>query len=270
MSRDDARILPQARTELLTIGRRSELSVVLLHGLTNSPSQYSAFAPMLFERGINVLVPRMPEHGDRDRMTTRIAGVTPEALVRAANEAVDVACGLGERIGVLGISMGALLAGYCAQFRRLDVAVLIAPNFGLLRLPRFAGRLLSWGLRAFPNRFMWWDPRVRDTRRPFAAYPRFPTRVLGGTMSIADAVYDAARRQPPLTRRIVTIVNRNDPAVSNAVTEQVVKGWQRWDPQGVSYVELENLPRHHDIVDPEQPLARTDLVYPRLLEALGA
>jgi len=242
---------------------------VLFHGLTNSPAQYSAFAPMLFERGVNVLVPRMPEHGNRDRMTTRIAEVTPEALLSTANEAVDIACGLGERTGVLGISMGALLAGYCAQFRRLDEAVLVAPNFGLLRLPRFACRLLSWGLRAFPNRFVWWDPRVRDVRGPLAAYPLFPTRVLGATMSIAEAVYAAARRQPPLTQRIVTIVNRNDPAVSNGVTEQVVKSWQRWDPQGVSYVELENLPRHHDIVDPEQPLARTDLVYPRFLEALG-
>ena len=261
--------MPQARTALLTTGRRSELAVVLLHGLTNSPAQYSAFAPMLFERGINVLVPRMPEHGNRDRMTTRIAGVTPDALLRTANEAVDIACGLGERTGVLGISMGALLAAYCAQFRRLDVAVPIAPSFGLVNLPRFAGRLLSWALRAFPNRFVWWDPRERDTHRPFAAYPRFPTRVLGGTMSIADAVYDAARREPPLTERIVTIVNRKDPAVSNGVTEQVVKSWQRWDPQGVSYVELENLPRYHDIVDPEQPLARTDLVYPRFLEALG-
>lgn len=89
-------------------------------------------------------------------------------------------------------------------------------------------------------------------------------------MAIADAVYDAARRQPPQTQRIVTIVNRNDPAVSNAVTEQVVASWRRWSPQGVSYVELGNLPRHHDIVDPEQPLARTGLVYPCLLEALGA
>ena len=224
---------------------------------------------MLLERGVNVLVPRMPEHGNRDRMTTRIAQVTPEGLLSTANEAVDIACGLGERTGVLGVSMGALLAGYCAQFRRLDEAVLIAPNFGLLHLPRFACRLLSWGLRAFPNRFIWWDPRVRGTRGPLAAYPRFPTRVLGATMSIAEAVYDAARRQPPLTQRIATIVNRNDPAVSNGVTEQVVKSWQRWDPQGVSYVELENLPCHHDIVDPEQPLARTDLVYPRFLEALG-
>ena len=242
---------------------------MLFHGLTNSPAQYSAFAPILFERGVNVLVPRMPEHVNRDRMTTRIAEVTPEVLLNTANEAVDIACGLGERTGVLGISMGALLAGYCAQFRRLDEAVLIAPNFGLLHLPRFACRLLSWGLRAFPNRFMWWDPRVRDMRGPLAAYPRFPTRVLGATMSIADAVYDAARRQPPLTQRIVTIVNSNDPAVSNGVTEQVVASWRRWNAQGVSYVELESLPRHHDIVDPEQPLARTDLVYPRFLEALG-
>ena len=89
-------------------------------------------------------------------------------------------------------------------------------------------------------------------------------------MAIADAVYDAARSQTPLTERIVTIVNRNDPAVSNSMTERVVANWRHWNPQGVSYVELGNLPRHHDIVDPEQPLARTALVYPCLLEALGA
>jgi hypothetical protein len=38
----------------------------------------------------------------------------------------------------------------------------------------------------------------------------------------------------------------------------------------VTYVELEGLPVHHDVIDPQQPGARVDLVYPRLLDALGA
>jgi len=269
MDRDDASVMPQARTALLAGGGRARLAVVLLHGLTNSPAQYSAFAPMLFEHGVNVLVPRMPEHGDRNRMTTRIARLEPQALLRTAGEAVDIACGLGENVGVLGISMGGLLAAYCAQFRPLHVAVLVAPDFGLLGLPYWASRFLGWGLRRLPNAFLWWDPRVRDTRRPYAAYPRFPTRVLGKTLAIGDAVYTAAQRQPPRTARIVTVVNRNDPAVSNPVTQRVVRRWSRDGSHDARYVELENLPRFHDIVDPEQPLARTELVYPRLLEALA-
>ena len=97
-SYDDDRILPQARTALLSHGARTPLAVVLLHGFTNHPGQYRAFAPRLFDRGVNVLVPRMPEQGDRDRMTQRLAKLTAEALLARASEAVDVACGLGERV----------------------------------------------------------------------------------------------------------------------------------------------------------------------------
>lgn len=269
MARDGEDVLPEARTALYVTGRREELAVVLLHGLTNGPAQYSAFAPLLFRCGVNVVVPRMPEHGYRDRMTTRIARLNEKHLLRTADEAIAVASGLGRSVGVLGISMGALLAAHYAQFSPLGVAVLVAPNFALLRLPYWASRSLAGAMRTLPNAFLWWDPRVRGARPPFAAYPRFPTRVLGRSMSVGEKVYAAARRFAPHTRRIVTIVNHNDPAVNNAVTERVTRQWSRRQPERVRYVELENLPRHHDIVDPEQPLARTELVYPRLLEALG-
>jgi esterase/lipase len=269
MARDDESILPQARTALLSHGAQRPLAVVLFHGFTNNPAQYAAFAPLVYERGPNVFVPRMPEHGDRDRMTKRLAHLTAKMVLASANEAVDIACGLGERVAVLGISMGGSLSAYFGQFRAIELAVPVAPDFALLQLPYLVSRLLARVVLLLPNFFMWWDPRERIHHRPYTAYPRFSTHALMQTLRIGDEVYAAARQRPQLTTRIVTIVNRADPAVNNEVTRAVCAQWQRWNPQGVDYVELHDLPENHDIIDPGNPLARTGLVYPKLLEALG-
>ena len=79
----------------------------------------------------------------------------------------------------------------------------------------------------------------------------------------------AARRQPPRAARIVTLVNRNDPAVNNEAAKQVSDLWSRHKPSGVEYVEMTDLPTLHDIVDPGQPHGCPELVYPRFLRALG-
>ena len=265
----DDDVLPAAKTMLLERGARAPMAVVLLHGYTNSPAQFATFAPAVFDRGANVLVPRMPEHGDKNRMTERIAGLTAEALIQRVGEAIDAVSGLGERVGVLGISMGGVLAAYAAQHRQVDVAVPVAPSFAMLELPYPASKLVAKVFATLPNFFVWWDPRERAHHRPLTAYPRYSTRALAQTMSIGDDVYAAARRQAPCAGRIVTVVTRSDPAVNNEVTEQIAREWQGWHPKGIEYVELRGLPINHDIVDPQNPQARTDLVYPRLLQAIG-
>lgn len=267
-ARDGSNVLPEARTQLLSCGKRTTLAAVLFHGLTNNPAQFAAFAPLLHAHGVNVFVPRFPEHGDRDRLTTRIATVTAERLLAVASEAVTLAGGLGERIAVLGISMGALVAAYFAQFHAVDIAVPVAPSFSLLHLPHALNRALERVALALPNAFIWWDPRVRASEPPITAYPRFSTHALARSLQIGDAVYAAAAHSPPLARRIVTMVNVEDPAVNNAVTARVCAAWSAHKTDGVEYVELTDLPRLHDIMDPQQPRARTGLVYPKLLEAL--
>ena len=91
---------------------------LLLHGLSNCPRQYIRFAPLLFARGANVLVPRLPLHGGVDLSGRALAALTSEELCRFGDAVVDVACGLGERITVLGLSGGGVLAAWIAQVRR--------------------------------------------------------------------------------------------------------------------------------------------------------
>lgn len=271
MERDDDSIFPSAHTQLLDCGRRTPLAVVLFHGLTNNPTQYAALAPQIHALGVNVYVPRMPYQGYKDRMTSALARLTAKDLVDAACDAADIAQGLGEEVAVLGISAGGLQCAYLAQFRT-DVAcsIPVAPDFAILQLPYGASRAVAWLLRSLPNMFLWWDPRIRLAQRPKTGYPRFATRALAATLEIGDVVFAAARKEAPKAARVTTVVNRADPAVNNQATLDVVNKWRasrRGD--GIALVEMTDLPENHDIIDPDNPLAKTELVYPRLLELLG-
>lgn len=268
MALDDASSLPEARTALFA-DAPADLAVVLLHGFTNHPGQFREFAPLVRARGANVFVPRMPEHGDVDRLTTRLKNLTAEAWLASATEAIDIACGLGTRVAVLGISTSGLLCAYAVQYRA-DVwrSVPVSPFFALLQLPHGVSSSIGALLRWVPNMFLWWDPRVKAKQRPRTAYPRFSTHALAQALRISDLVYRDADREKALAQQAYTIVNRADPAVNNAVSAEVSRNWHGLRGYGVAYRELRNLPTNHDIIEPDNPVARTDLVYPVLLDAL--
>lgn len=270
MDRDDERIARNARTALYVHGKRAPWSVVLFHGFTNNPGQYVDFAPELFVLGVNVVVPRMPFHGYADRMTDALKSLTAEMLLASAYEAVDAAAGLGDRVAVAGLSVGGSICAHLAQYRPdITTSMPIAPDFGLLKLARVVLSALARIVLCLPNVFLWWDPRLKENQLPKTAYPRFPTHALMQTVRIGNAVYASAKTHAPRADRIATVVNTHDPAVSNEVTLQVVRRWQQRRTDGMEYIELTDLPENHDIIDPGNPLARTDIVYPKLIEILA-
>ncbi|GAC1389799.1 MAG: hypothetical protein NVSMB31_06110 [Vulcanimicrobiaceae bacterium] len=264
---DDASILPTAYTKLLDHGKATPIAVVLLHGFTNHPGQFGQLAPMLHERGHNVFIPRLPEQGDRNRMTKRMARLTAQALLATATEAVDIAQGLGERVVVLGISTSGLLCAYFAQFRA-DVArsIPVSPVFALLHLGVPISDFLARALRLLPNFFMWWDPRNKEKELPHTGYPRFPTHALAKALQIGNLVERSAKAQGPLAKSIVVITNAKDPAVNNDATRSVVRAWSERAHDRVQAFEFTTLPVNHDIIDPDNPCPRVDIVYPKLLE----
>jgi carboxylesterase len=104
-----------SKPSFLSYGQKTERAIVLLHGYTSSPRMYHRLAERLFRRGFNVLVPLAPLHGLNDRMSTALAGLSQEMLVGYLNEAVDIAHGLGARVGLAGFSMGGVLALWAAR-----------------------------------------------------------------------------------------------------------------------------------------------------------
>lgn len=266
---DPALVAPYAQPMRLHHGVRTPWCVVLFHGLTNNPHQYSVLAPQIFAAGANVLVPRLPFHGYADRMTGALAYLSADGLIASANAAIDEAKTLGESVAVLGISMGGLLCAHLAQFRDdVAVSVPVAPDFGLLRFPRWLTNLASAVAMRLPNYFLWWDPRIREKMLPVTAYPRFATHALMQTLRIGNAVYAAAKTAAPAAGRVTVVVNPRDPGVNNAAALETFERWKRLRAGSVQYVELDGLPANHDIIDPGNPDQRIDLVYPKLIDLL--
>lgn len=69
------------------------------------------------------------------------------------------------------------------------------------------------------------------------------------------------------SKRWTTVVtNKRDPAVSNHVTARVASVWRERRPKAIAEYQFTDLPTNHDIIDPQNLVPRTDIVYPVLLQ----
>src|SRR5580658_1129320 len=115
IARDHPGVAVGARTIAYVHPAPRERSVVLLHGMSASPAQFERIARELFERGHNVLVPRLPRHGHADPLSTALERLRAEDLYAAIAEYVAIGQELGERVTIAGFSLGGLLTAWIAQ-----------------------------------------------------------------------------------------------------------------------------------------------------------
>ena len=270
---DDATINPICHTYLLAHGQRTPRVVVYLHGYTNCPAQFHTLAQHFHAAGDTVFVPRLPLHGYGDRMTRAHGRLTAAMLIATTNQAVDIACGLGDEVVVMGLSAGANLAAWAAHYRaEVDTVLVAAPSLGLPGWPLWASEVTTRLMRWLPNFFIWWDQKARAqiAGAPYA-YPRFATHSLGEVVAVGRQVRQAARTRAPLARRLVVIQTAADAAVHQGLVAQLAADWKSHAPERVHFHTFPADQRiHHDMIDPTQPLQRVDLVYPVWLEMTRA
>lgn len=268
LERDHPAVGDKGRTITLLHGERRPRAVVLLHGLSASPPQFARFARDLYERGHNVIVPRLPRHGHADRLSTALERLRPNDLYEATAQYVAIAAELGDRVTVAGFSLGGLLAAWAAQNFDIDRAVAIAPFLGVSMLPSFMMAGVSEFMLRLPNRFPWWNPLVRDRQMPEHGYPRYSTHAVAHAFRIASGVLREARRQPPRAGKVVLVTNAREATVNNRAIRRLYRHWRASHPELIELLVLRGLPPSHDVVE---PLRRSDLAeraYPFLLSAI--
>lgn len=268
-AQDRGRVNGVCRSRLLTHGAKTHKAVALLHGLTNCPAQYVQFAQMLYERGYNVLLPRLKYHG-LERDSFDFNDLTAEEMVAGASEASDILHGLGDERILLGFSAGGAAAAWAAQFRGdLDRVILVAPALALKGAPMPLQRILVRALGALPSRSLWWDPILKHEYAGLPhAYPRAGTHVVSELLRLGMIVEVQAGRQIYAARSVTLITNPNDEVVNNGRALRAAKEWRR---QGV-LVEEYTFPKEwgliHDLFDPAKAEQQIDRTYPQLIEWL--
>lgn len=248
---------------LLTHGAPTERVFVLLHGLTASPRQFEPFGRLLFEAG-NVFIPRLPRHGHADRLTDELRYLTAAELRAFAAETVAEARTLGRDVVVVGFSVGGLLSAWIAQHHDVARSVSVAPFLGVAWLPsRLMRPAAIFALRA-PNRFYWWDPRLRERLGPDHGYPRFATHAVAQAATLAADLFAEAASRSPRTRDARIVVNASETTVNNRAARRLAGIWAR-DRDGSPEVHrLRGLPLSHDIIEPLRAPDLTSIVYPEL------
>ncbi len=256
---------PICEVQFLTHGQKAARSIVLVHGYTECPQQFLALGQRYYDLGYNVLIAPMPHHGLAERMTDEQAHITPGDLVAYADQVVDIAQGLGEHVTMLGMSGGGVVTGWAAQNRSdLDLAVLVAPAFGLRKVPTLLTTPVANLYSLLPNSYTWWDETAQEKYLPVYQYPRYASRALAAYLRLGSAVQQQANRRRPAAAKIVVVTNANDEAVNDALTGHLVQAWQVHAADLAAYEFPASMGLVHDLVDtPGQP---TEPVYSKLVE----
>lgn len=259
-------------TKLYDHGEQTDHVIILIHGFTNCPEQFSEIGKQHFEAGNNVFIPRMPYHGLSDRLTDALVNLTPEDLATFGDRVIDIAHGLGKRVTVMGVSGSGTLVAWLAQNRvDVDYALIIAPLFGLAFVPSFFTRPFERIALLLPNFFLWWDPRTRadNPSSIYYAYPRYPVRALVQFLRLAMITRAQAETSPPKARHITMIINDAEPAVSNTEILRFLKLWRKHENINITEIHFEKeMKLPHDIITPGTPGVPGAEIQPRLINAV--
>lgn len=269
-AKDGPDVRDDSRTRFWSQGKKVEHVLVYYHGYTNAPPQFKILGEELCQKGYNVLVPRLPYHGLKDPLTTEQSKVTAEELAALTQETVDIAQGLGEKVTIAGLSAGGVMAAWATQFRSdIDLAVVMAPSFGLPFVPAWVSSAARWLIGILPSMFIWWDPRVKDKIvGPAHAYPRFSTKGLAQVFRLGNEVRNAAKSTKPQARKIQVIMSDFDTAIHLPTAKKVAKEWKEHGADISVYEFAKDLKIWHDMIDPEQSTQQIGVVYPVVMPLL--
>jgi len=259
---DDRVASPGGRSMLLTHGSRMPRVDVLLHGFTDSPTQFAALADSLFQNGDNVYVPRLPHHAERSGDARALAGLTASELAHTSDASIDIAVGLGDTITVVGLSVGGTMAGWIGQHRaEVRRVVMIAPAFEAGRVPSRMEKYLINLTERLPNVTRRSAP---DTARP-DRNPGFATHALAEVLRLGAAVRGAAEEHAPKAADFTLLLNERDRTVKSAAALRLARAWQRRGATVSVYTFPSSLGLPHNVLDGRESSGQPQIVYPTLV-----
>ena len=129
----------------------------MIHGVSACPQQFADLGDTFFKAGYNVYIPRVPSHGLTDNK--RHGEITIPAMTQFMNTSTSIISGLGEEVGVVGLSGGANMATWITQYNSATIsrALLLSPFYqpSASEMPTWQAPLLRnlYGRDILPDSF---------------------------------------------------------------------------------------------------------------------
>lgn len=195
-------VLEDCDSALYSHGDTTAKSVVMFHGVTACPKQFAGLAEKFFDAGYNVYVPRAPRHGLVDK---NLHGeVRSKELVDYVNQSITIGDGLGDEVGVVGLSGGGMLATWATEYRpEVSRTLVLSPFYepAAAQAPKWQLPLLNvlYGLHILPDTFT--VPSTPDGAA-------FSYRALGNYNILTKNLKDDP--ESPNLRGFATIISKDD------------------------------------------------------------
>lgn len=153
----DTNVLDECISTAMTHGAKTARAVVMFHGLTACPAQFKELARLFYDAGYNVYIPKAPYHGTANKKTH--GGVTASGLGEYANTSITIGTGLGDEVGVVGLSGGGAVATWATEYRpEVTRLLLLSPFYepAASQAPKWQLPLLHvlYGMHILPDRFV--------------------------------------------------------------------------------------------------------------------
>ncbi|HVE13315.1 MAG TPA: alpha/beta hydrolase family protein, partial [Elusimicrobiota bacterium] len=186
-------------------GRRTPLVFVLVHGLGESPAGMERLARLLAEQGHNVVSTLLSGHGSTSEA---LEGVPLARWDQDVDRAAAFARELGERVVLVGFSLGGNLAFRAARRMGSDAAGLLLLSPGLSFGPPLDRKLK--GRAAAGARWTTDQPladEYSNPRVPMSTYPEVSAAMAAAREAVAAAAGSAA---PLLSVPSLTVASASD------------------------------------------------------------
>lgn len=267
-------LLERAHSYALLTGERTETAVVLFHGYTNTPDEFRLIAEGYRQQGYNVWVPRLPHHGMEDKLTDEFSELTAEELRDFADDQIDLAAGLGEKILVMGLSGGGALALWTGLERpEVSQLVLASPILQPSGYPDWAIAPIVRALRLSPvDSYAWWNPEKQADNVAGMIYPRYSLKGMAAFLGMRIWAQQRLTQGPaPISAKVLLLRNDGDPSIDGDFNEALLG--QLTQPGNLEVYRIPasaGLP--HDFICPDPEFltdAQASEAYQQLEQALG-
>ena len=155
-SEKDKPIIDDCNSLFYSHGKKAAKSVVMYHGVTACPRQFKGLAEVFYGAGYNVYIPRAPHHGLTNK--NEHGKVRSKELIDYVNQSLNIADGMGDEVGVVGLSGGGMLATWAAEYRpEVSRALVLSPFYepAPAQAPKWQLPMLNvlYGMHILPDTF---------------------------------------------------------------------------------------------------------------------